>query len=84
MTKNAAAKNTDVATKAVPPTKNQRVVDLLNRDTGATLEEMSNLANWLPHSTRSFLTGLKKKGYKITSDKTDGVRRYRATSLPAS
>lgn len=84
MTKNAAAKNTGVATKAVPPTKIQQVVDLLNRDTGATLEEMSTFAKWLPHSTRSFLTGLKKKGYKITSDRTDGVRHYRATSLPAS
>ena len=84
MTKITVAKNTGVGTKAAPPTKNQRVVDLLNRDTGATLEEMSTLANWLPHSTRAFMTGLKKKGYTITSDKTDGVRRYRATSSLAS
>lgn len=84
MTKNAAAKITGVATKAVPPTKNQQVLDLLSRNAGATLEEMSNLANWLPHSTRAFMTSLKKKGYIITSDKTDGVRRYRSSSTPAS
>lgn len=84
MTKNTVAKNTGVATKAVPPTKNYQIVDMLNRDTGATLEEMSNLANWLPHSTRAFMTGLKKRGYAITSDKTDGLRRYRANLLPTS
>ena len=83
MTEITAAKNIGVANKAAPPTKNQQVIDLLNRDCGATLKEMSILANWLPHSTRAFLTGLKKKGYIIASDKTDGVRRYRATLSPA-
>lgn len=83
MTKSNVAKNTGVATKAASQTKIQQVVDLLMRDSGATLEEMSNLASWLPHSTRAFLTGLKKKGYTTASDKTDGVRRYRATLSPA-
>ena len=32
---------------------------------------------WLPHTTRAALTGLKKKGYVITSDKLDGIRTYR-------
>lgn len=84
MTKNTAVKNTVAATKASHPTKHQRVIDLLSRENGASLEELSNLANWLPHSTRAFLTGLKKRGSAIASDKTDGVRRYRATSLPTS
>ena len=84
MTKTTNAKNTSPATEATPPTKNQQVIDLLSREDGASLEEMSSLANWLPHSTRAFMTGLKKKGYAIESDKTDGVRRYRATSAPAS
>lgn len=84
MAKTKKANNAGAASKTSPSTKHQQVINLLSRDDGASLEEMSNLANWFPHSTRSFLTGLKKKGYKITSDKTDGVRRYRATSLPAS
>jgi Protein of unknown function (DUF3489) len=58
-------------------TKHRQVVDLLSRKTGASLEEMSTLTNWLPHSTRAFLTGLKKKDFLIESDKVDGVRRYR-------
>lgn len=59
------------------PTKHQQVVALLSRDEGTNLEEMSTIANWLTHSTRAFLTGLKKKGYAVTSDKLDGVRRYK-------
>lgn len=64
-------------------TKHQQVVHLLKRDGGTTLEEMATLANWLPHSTRAFLTGLRKKGHAIDSEKIDGVRRYRITSLAA-
>lgn len=45
-----------------PATKVSQVIELLMRPEGASLEEMSSLANWLPHSTRAFLTGLKKKG----------------------
>jgi hypothetical protein len=35
---------------------------------------------WLPHTTRAALTGLRKKGYAIDSDKVDGVRTYRAVA----
>jgi hypothetical protein len=34
---------------------------MLNWDCGATLVELAT-ANRLPHSTRAYLTGLKKKG----------------------
>lgn len=62
------------------PSKAQQILDLLNRDCGATLFELATLAKWLPHSTRAYLTGLKKKGYIIESDKVDDVRRYRIVS----
>jgi transcription initiation factor IIE alpha subunit len=65
-------------------TKHQQVVDLLMRDGAATREELATLANWLPHSTRAYLTGLKKKGHLIDSNKVDGVRRYRITSSMAA
>lgn len=69
---------------AALPTKHQQVVDLLSREAGATLEEMSTLANWLTHSTRAFLTGLKKRGYDVVSNKVDGVRYYRITKAPVT
>ena len=64
------------------PSKPQKILDLLSRDCGATLVELATLANWLPHSTRAYLTGLRKKGHVIDSDKVDGVRRYRLSSSP--
>ena len=58
------------------PRKHQRVLEMLQRGEGASLDELSQMGNWLPHSTRALLSGLKKKGYALTSDKVDGVRRY--------
>lgn len=63
---------------AKPPTKSAVVIDLLTRSEGATLEQMVDATGWLPHTTRAALTGLKKKGFTITSEKVDGVRTYRA------
>lgn len=80
MTKTSAAKPTAQSSKPEPTTKNQQVIDLLAREGGVTLDEMSTLASWQPHPTRSFITGLKKKGHVIESDKIDGVRRYRIVS----
>lgn len=69
---------TAIATdNSVHKTKNQQVIDLLSCEDGATLEEMSTLADWLPHSILSLMTGLKKKGHVIESDKVGGIRRYR-------
>lgn len=62
---------------AAAPTKRDTILVLLARPHGATLDEMVTATGWLPHTTRAMLTGLKKKGYALTSDKIDGVRRYR-------
>ena len=73
--------------EAVPPSpteprvnKSELVIGLLQRTGGATLDEMDGATGWLPHTTRAALTGLKKKGHQVTSEKTDGVRRYRIES----
>lgn len=58
--------------------KREQLTKLLERDSGATLDEMVALTGWLPHTTRAALTGLRKKGHVITSNKVDGVRTYRA------
>jgi len=75
-------KKLEVSKTITVPSKPQQILDLLNRDCGATLVELATLANWLPHSTRAYLTGLRKKGHVIDSDKVDGVRRYRLSSSP--
>lgn len=76
----AASKTRTIATTAASkpsPSKLQQLALLLLRDEGATLAEMIAATGWLPHTTRAALTGLKKKGYAISSDKLDGVRTYR-------
>lgn len=83
-TKTAKVKATKAAAPKAIPTTHIQVIDLLTRDGGATLEAMSNKVGWLPHSTRAFMTGLKKKGYVIDSEKVEGVRHYHMTKLPAA
>ena len=73
--------NDDVASPAPapkPPSKQQQLAGMVVRDEGATLDQMIAATGWLPHTTRAALTGLKKKGFVISSDKIDGVRTYRA------
>ncbi len=68
------------ATPATKITKRDQLAALLVRDEGATIEQMIAATGWLPHTTRAALTGLKKHGYAIDSDKIDGVRTYRAVA----
>ena len=63
--------------------KSDLVIGLLQRIGGATLDEIVGATDWLPHTTRAALTGLKKKGHQVTSEKADGVRRYRIESSEA-
>jgi hypothetical protein len=65
---------------AKPLSKQQQLAALLVRDEGATLDHMIAVTGWLPHTTRAALTGLKKKGYALSSDKVGGVRTYRAVA----
>ena len=61
-------------------TKGNRLAALLVRDEGATIDQMIAATGWLPHTVRAALTGLKKIGYAIDSDKIDGLRTYRAVA----
>lgn len=66
-------------TVAPTPTKRESKVDLvlslLQRQEGVTLDQMVAATGWLPHTTRAALTGLKKKGYVVTSTKLEGGAR---------
>jgi hypothetical protein len=58
------------------PTKTAKVLELLRRSTGASLDELVAATGWLPHTTRAALTGLRKKGHSIAKEKVDGLTRY--------
>lgn len=64
-------------TTAGRKTKTHLLIDLLGREEGATLDQMVTATGWLPHTARAVLTGLRKKGHAVTSEKVDGIRVYR-------
>ena len=62
------------------PSKQAQVLALLQRDEGATLQQMCALTNWQAHTMRGALAGAfkKKLGLTITSSKdAGGERTYR-------
>jgi len=59
--------------------KTAKVLDLLKRSGGATLQEIMKATDWQPHSVRGFISGIlgKKMGLKVESVKReDGERVY--------
>ncbi len=68
----------DTAAAPKRETKIDKVIALLKRKQGATLDEMMKATGWLPHTTRAAMTGL-KKGHTIERDKRGGVSCYRIT-----
>lgn len=64
--------------KKKPPPKLDLLIARLQRPDGATIDELMKATAWQAHSVRGAMAGtLKKKGYSVTSAKTDGVRRYK-------
>jgi hypothetical protein len=57
------------------------VLGMLQRPEGATIDRLVAATGWLPHTTRAALTGLKKKGHLVTSEKVEGQGRiYRVVA----
>lgn len=55
-------------------TKLAQVTKLLQRDGGATIDELIATTGWLAHTTRAALTGLRKRGYAVTIDRSHKER----------
>ena len=66
------------ATKTRSDTKQARVLELLRREQGASVDELVQATGWLPHTTRAALTGIRKRGIALDKIKLDGVTRYKA------
>ncbi len=64
-----------------PESKITKVLALMGREQGATIEELTTATDWQPHSTRAALTGLRKKGHAIDRTKRDGATCYRIVAV---
>lgn len=60
-----------------------RLVELMRRPEGASLQQLCAETSWQPHSVRGALAGSLKRsrGYQIASERIDGVRIYRIAPL---
>ena len=58
-------------------TKQEAVIDMLRREEGATIDEITAATQWAPHTARGFISGaLKKKlGLEVTSEKVENRGR---------
>jgi hypothetical protein len=55
-------------------TKISNVIEMLGQDSGTTIDEIIAVTGWLPHTSRAALTGLRKRGYGLVSDRSDRTR----------
>ncbi len=63
--------------------KRASVIALLSRDSGATLDDLVAATDWLPHTTRAALTGLRKSGFAIERSRDEGgASVYRIPASP--
>ena len=85
----AAARSATAAPTATAPrqgTKIARMIELLQRDQGARLEELIAATGWLPHTARAALTGLRHRGYDVRLERGETGRAsvYRAVATLAA
>lgn len=75
-TAKAQAAADDCSPSASRATKQSLVIELLERDGGASLADIVATTGWLPHTARAALTGLRKRGHAILRHKVAGETRY--------
>jgi Protein of unknown function (DUF3489) len=76
----ASAKTTEaLSDRTKPDNKQGKIVALLQRPDGATLDVLVKETQWQRHSVRGFLAGTVRKKLRLPllSEKIDGVRTYR-------
>lgn len=64
-------------------TKIGKVIALLKRKQGASLDELGKATGWQHHTIRASLTGLRKKGFVIDRSLAEGLSRYAIASEPS-
>ncbi len=65
-------------------TRAAQLVAMLKRKQGATLADIVKATAWKPHTARAALTGIRKRGFEIISEKPEGKERtYRISGEEA-
>jgi hypothetical protein len=67
--------------------KQAKIIELMRRPRGASLDEMVKATEWLPHTTRAALTGLRKRGFaleRINDEAKGSVYRIKSDRTPVA
>ena len=63
-------------------TKIDTISRLINRKSGASLEQIQQATGWQPHSIRAAISGLRKVGCEVRRTKTSkGISTYHAIKV---
>ena len=63
--------------------KSASVTRMLSRGNGATIAEIMKSTGWKEHSSRAFLTGVRKSSKLLKEQRPDGKTAYRIEAAPA-
>ena len=75
MTSNPTPQSPSEKAVLSPPregTKQAKLLSLLSRKSGITLEKAAEALGWQKHTTSATMTGLRKRGYVIDREPRDG------------
>ncbi len=69
-----------------PKTKRDQLIQMLRAKNGAGADAICRKLDWQPHTTRAAISGLRKAGFDIGSEKPNPSkpRRYRIIANPAA
>lgn len=74
MTKETNTQTTPETQPSKPMSKSLKVLEALGRENGVTLDEITEITGWQPHSARGFLSNLRKK--LKTKDEDTQIVKY--------
>lgn len=77
MSKNNSSETGAAKRTAAKINKTEQVLVLLRRKKGASIVELMQATDWLAHTVRAALSGLRKKGHVIERSKRGEVTCYR-------
>ena len=77
-------KDQEITRKSPARTKKAQVLTLLQRKSGASLDQLVKATGWQTHSVRAALCRLRQQGLEIERIKAKGISRYRITPRKAA
>ena len=82
----APARSLDQPVKHRADSKQARVIEMLMRHEGATIDDIVKVTDWQQHSVRGFFAGIIRKKLKLTltSEAAEAGRIYKVTGNAAS